>query len=98
MEITLETVARHGGRPHPIRFSTTIPVPVRPAVGPTPGGPGQATPAVDSEQAIQQGLAMDLAEGLALEAKLFGEVATTGDMREGLDAFLQKRQPSFHDC
>ena len=48
-------------------------------------------------QAIQQGLATDLAQGLALEAKLFGQVADTEDMREGLRAFLEKRQPTFQD-
>ena len=34
-------------------------------------------------------------EAQALEATLFGLVASTDDMREGTAAFLQKRQPEF---
>ena len=48
-------------------------------------------------QAIEEGLSRSLADGLALEAKLFGQVVDTADMREGLNAFLQKRQPTFRD-
>jgi len=48
-------------------------------------------------QAMQQSATLDMPHGLALEAKLFGEVAQTEDMREGLRAFLEKRQPTFRD-
>ena len=34
-------------------------------------------------------------EGAALEAKLFGQLAGTADMREGVRAFLEKRTPVF---
>ncbi len=50
-----------------------------------------------SLQAIEEGLTLSLDEGLALEAQLFGRIAQTEDMREGLAAFLQKRQPQFKD-
>lgn len=46
-------------------------------------------------QAIRQGLEMPLAQGLALEASLFGLVAATADMKEGTRAFLEKRKPAF---
>ena len=48
-------------------------------------------------QAIEDGLTTTLDEGLALEARLFGRIAQTEDMREGLSAFLNKRQPQFKD-
>jgi enoyl-CoA hydratase len=46
-------------------------------------------------ECIERGLEMPLVEGLALEANLFGLVATTRDMKEGLGAFLEKREPKF---
>ncbi len=36
-----------------------------------------------------------LADGLALEADLFGLVSATADMKEGMRAFLDKRPPQF---
>jgi len=38
-----------------------------------------------------------LAEGLAQEAELFGELFETKDAKEGINAFLEKRQPNFQD-
>jgi enoyl-CoA hydratase len=35
------------------------------------------------------------AEACQYEATLFGLVASTGDMREGTAAFLEKRKPEF---
>jgi enoyl-CoA hydratase len=48
-----------------------------------------------ARQAIAEGLDRRLAEGLAIEAGLFGLIAASSDMAEGVSAFLQKRQPSF---
>ena len=48
-------------------------------------------------QATREGLAQSLDGGLAIEAKLFGELCETQDMREGLRSFLEKRQPKFQD-
>ncbi|KXG43991.1 enoyl-CoA hydratase-related protein [Tepidibacillus infernus] len=50
-----------------------------------------------SIEAIDQGLAGTLEEGLKNEAKLFGEVCTTDDKQEGTQAFLEKRVPFFED-
>jgi enoyl-CoA hydratase len=46
-------------------------------------------------EAVERGLDMTLEDGLLLEANLFGLLASTRDMKEGLTAFLEKRPPSF---
>ncbi len=46
---------------------------------------------------VYAGLDMPLDEAMEYEAVRFGEMAGTEDMREGLDAFLEKRRPEFTD-
>jgi enoyl-CoA hydratase len=46
-------------------------------------------------KAMTLGSELPLAEGLALEAKLFASLFATADMREGTRAFLEKRAPVF---
>lgn len=46
-------------------------------------------------RAINEGLQLPLDEAKKLEAKLFGEVCATADMKEGTAAFLGKRKPNF---
>ena len=46
-------------------------------------------------EAIERGAEMPLAEGLQLEAALFGLSCATEDMREGTRAFLEKRPAKF---
>ena len=46
-------------------------------------------------EAVNRGIEVSLGEAQALEATLFGLVASTSDMREGTRAFLEKRKPVF---
>ncbi len=48
-----------------------------------------------SLEAVNKGMEASLAEGLALEASLFGLCAGTDDKKEGTQAFLEKRKPQF---
>ncbi len=48
-----------------------------------------------SKRAIREGLEMRLKEGMRLEARLFGELFDTFDVREGVKAFLEKQTPRF---
>lgn len=49
------------------------------------------------EEAMRKGITVSLAEGLAVEAELFAKVSASQDMKEGIQAFLEKRQPKFQD-
>ena len=49
------------------------------------------------QEAVWEGSQRSLAEGLKLEAELFGKVCETQDKQEGVRAFLEKRQPKFQD-
>jgi enoyl-CoA hydratase/carnithine racemase len=42
-------------------------------------------------EAVNKGMEMTLAEGLFLEAALFGVCCATEDKKEGTSAFLEKR-------
>jgi len=48
-------------------------------------------------RAMHHGTALELREGLALEAELFGKLCASDDKKEGVTAFLTKRQPQFTD-
>ena len=45
--------------------------------------------------AAVRGMESDLTQGLDREASHFGLLSATADMREGLNAFLEKRKPTF---
>ena len=48
-------------------------------------------------KAIGIAISAPLAEGLKKESELFGSLSETADMKEGIAAFLQKRQPKWQD-
>jgi enoyl-CoA hydratase len=45
--------------------------------------------------AVKEGVDMPLEQGLQFEAALFGLLAASQDMQEGMGAFLEKRTPAF---
>ena len=46
-------------------------------------------------EAVNRGMNMTLDEGLAIESDRFGILCGTDDMKEGMNAFLEKREPQF---
>lgn len=48
-------------------------------------------------RAVTQGVELKLQEALLYEAQLFGELCNSEDKREGVGAFLEKRQPQFRN-
>jgi len=48
-----------------------------------------------AKRALREGPDLPLAEGLALEARLFGGLFATADQKEGMRAFSAKRPPRF---
>ena len=62
-------------------------------VRPYAEGPAQAVRA--AKAAIDGGVEMDLASGLAWESHLFAALFATDDRGEGMAAFIEKRRPKF---
>lgn len=48
-----------------------------------------------AKEAVRRGVQMSMADGLQLEADLFGIVSSTAEFKEGMTAFLEKRKPSW---
>ncbi len=48
-------------------------------------------------RAIVQGFTMEFDAALAFERELFGQLCETEDKKEGISAFLEKREPKFKD-
>jgi enoyl-CoA hydratase len=49
------------------------------------------------KKSVNDGANLPLADALELEANLFADVFSTEDVREGVQAFLEKRTPSFNN-
>lgn len=62
-------------------------------VTPYTSGPAAALRA--AKMAVDGGLEMDIAAGLAWESQLFAALFATDDKREGMGAFVDKRKPKF---
>ena len=59
------------------------------------GNPLSCAAAVAVLEAVRRGMQMPLADGLRLESSLFGILAASEDMHEGLKAFLEKRPAQY---
>jgi hypothetical protein len=44
---------------------------------------------------VARGLNHSIAEGLLVEAEQFARMAPTADLREGLDAWIERRRPAY---
>jgi enoyl-CoA hydratase len=58
----------------------------------TANGPVAVSKALES---VYHALDVALADALTYESSLFGLMASTEDMKEGMTAFLEKRKPDF---
>lgn len=56
-------------------------------------GPSRAVNLI--KRSVQEGMELDLRGGLALERELQNRLFVTGDAKEGLSAFVEKRKPQF---
>jgi enoyl-CoA hydratase len=48
-----------------------------------------------AKEAIDRGADLELADGLTIERRVFGDLFDSADRREGMKAFLEKRPPVF---
>ena len=53
--------------------------------------------AMAAKESVNRAEETSLAEGLLFERRLFHAMFSTEDQKEGMAAFLEKRQPQFRD-
>ena len=50
-----------------------------------------------AKEAVNRSYETTLAEGLLMERRLFHSMFATEDQKEGMSAFMEKREPQFRD-
>lgn len=48
--------------------------------------------------AVTRGINVSIAEGLLIETEQFARMVPTADLREGLDAWIERREPNYPGC
>ena len=60
---------------------------------------GQSAPSVAlAKEATNRALETSLSEGILFERRAFHSLFATEDQKEGMNAFIEKRQPQFKNC
>ncbi|KPZ09310.1 Enoyl-CoA hydratase, partial [Pseudomonas syringae pv. spinaceae] len=50
------------------------------------------------KESVNRAFEVSLAEGIRFERRVFHAVFASHDQKEGMQAFIDKRQPDFKDC
>ena len=50
-----------------------------------------------AKESVNRSFEVSLSEGLRFERRLFQSLFATDDQKEGMEAFIEKRKPLFHN-